>query len=237
MNDEPELQAGPTSDRSREWFAVLAVVCLAVYPDTFNAFAMWSGSMGTWEQSFTADILSLTVRAIQVSVPVLVIVGLSKTDWKSIGIVPFGWVRDPLCGVVVWMVSLVVWIVFLQWATMLVPAFERSWAESSAPFERPSTWPGYGLLVVGSLANGFAEELVMRGYLLSRLESLLESTWRALLITSSLFAAYHIYQGTAAAVGVLGLGLIYGVAFCILRRLWPVALAHAIADVVGWLMA
>ena len=34
-------------------------------------------------------------------------------------------------------------------------------------------------------------------------------------------------------VGIAGAGLVYGVAFCLWRRLWPLVIAHAIADVVG----
>jgi membrane protease YdiL (CAAX protease family) len=82
-------------------------------------------------------------------------------------------------------------------------------------------------------ANGFAEELVMRGYLIVRLQRLFGSLTRAVILTSILFAAYHIYQGPRATVDVMLDGLIYGVAFCFLRRVWPVALAHALTNVLA----
>jgi membrane protease YdiL (CAAX protease family) len=98
---------------------------------------------------------------------------------------------------------------------------------------RPTTVGDYGLLVLMSCANGFAEELVMRGYLLPRFERVLGSTWSAVGLTSLLFASYHIYQGLFGATQVLVFGLVYGAVFCWFRRLWPLAIAHAIADFVG----
>jgi membrane protease YdiL (CAAX protease family) len=86
------------------------------------------------------------------------------------------------------------------------------------------------VLLLGSAANGFAEELVMRGYLFPRLERLLGSSFRSLIVTTLLFAAYHVYQGTAGVLSALSFGLVYGLAFWKLRRLWPLALGHAIAD-------
>ena len=70
----------------------------------------------------------------------------------------------------------------------------------------------------------------MRGYLLPRLERLLRSTAAAVVITSLLFASYHIYQGFAAVCGSAAFGLVYAVAFCMTRRIWPLCLAHTMTN-------
>jgi membrane protease YdiL (CAAX protease family) len=75
----------------------------------------------------------------------------------------------------------------------------------------------------------------MRGYLLPRFERLLGSAWRAILITALLFASYHVYQGFRCAAGVFAVGLVYGGSFCLLRRLWPLCIAHAMTDFIGLL--
>ncbi len=75
----------------------------------------------------------------------------------------------------------------------------------------------------------------MRGYLLTRLEHLLRSTWLAILVTTVLFASYHVYQGPVGLIGAAVVGLVYGAAYRVQRRLWPVCIAHAIADVTGLL--
>jgi len=82
--------------------------------------------------------------------------------------------------------------------------------------------------------NGFAEELVMRGYLIPRFERLLNSTWGSLLLTTVLFATYHCYQGPSGVVNALEFGLIYGSAFCVFRRVWPLALAHAVSNFLNY---
>ena len=87
---------------------------------------------------------------------------------------------------------------------------------------------GYLLVAVVFAAGGFSEELVMRGYLIPRLERLLQSTWVAVVVTSVLFGSYHLYQGTAYAIASAVLGLFLGVAFCLTRRLWPLCAAHAL---------
>jgi membrane protease YdiL (CAAX protease family) len=173
----------------------------------------------------------LIVRAFQVSVPVLVIVALSQTEWSSIGFVPIRWFPDILYGLGIWFTATLAFYV----VAMLLPPSAFQWSESATQYERPSHWLAYCLLAAGSCANGFAEELVIRGYLLTRIERLLRSTWAALLITSVFFASYHIYQGVGSAVGIAALGLVYGAAYCFLRRLWPIVVAHAVADFTGWL--
>jgi membrane protease YdiL (CAAX protease family) len=90
--------------------------------------------------------------------------------------------------------------------------------------------PAYFLLLLACLAGGFAEELVMRGYLIARLERLLGSTWLPVLVTSVLFASYHLYQGVNPAIGHFASGLVYAVSFCFLRRLWPLCIAHALVN-------
>jgi membrane protease YdiL (CAAX protease family) len=93
----------------------------------------------------------------------------------------------------------------------------------------PKSPPEYVWLVVLSCANGFAEELVLRGYLLPRFEGLLKSTWRAAVVTSLTFASYHLHYGVDTLTVLMG-GLLYAAAFCWLRRLWPLAVAHALQD-------
>ena len=71
------------------------------------------------------------------------------------------------------------------------------------------------LVLVTCFTNGFAEELVIRGYLLTRLECLLRSTGWAILVTTALFASYHVYQGAIGVVGAAAMGLVYAIAFCL----------------------
>ncbi len=84
----------------------------------------------------------------------------------------------------------------------------------------------------------FGEEMVFRGYLISRISDLFRDTRTgravALLVSSALFGLAHGYQGWAGviATGTIGclLGLLY---FYSRRNLWAVIICHAIVDTVA----
>jgi len=71
--------------------------------------------------------------------------------------------------------------------------------------------------------------------LLTRLERYFGSTWKAIPVAAACFTSYHIYQGSLSAIGIAVVGIFCASAFCLLRRLWPLCVAHALADVIGWL--
>ena len=98
------------------------------------------------------------------------------------------------------------------------------------PFSPPSGDGAYEILAVRCLAIGMTEEIIFRTYLIHRFEKLFESTGLALLFSTVLFGAVHIYQGIHGFLSAIVLGFIYGSLFCLFRRLWPLALAHAIWD-------
>jgi membrane protease YdiL (CAAX protease family) len=95
----------------------------------------------------------------------------------------------------------------------------------------------YLLVPFSSCAIGFVEELVMRGYLIPRFERLLGSSWKAVLVSTVLFASCHMYQGPVGVISAAITGLVLGIAFCWVRRLWPVALAHALLDFIAFIKA
>jgi membrane protease YdiL (CAAX protease family) len=96
--------------------------------------------------------------------------------------------------------------------------------------------PGFSFLIVSAVSNGFAEELVIRAYLLPRFEQFFRSTILAVLLSAAFFASYHTYQGTAGVVSAFEIGVVYGIVFCLWRRFLPLAVGHAIQDVIGLLM-
>jgi uncharacterized protein len=177
----------------------------------------------------------LTVRTLWESGPVLYLIWRSRERWSVFGVRRPRWLGDLLLGGVIWATAHgLCYAVVYQYGYLLsvlngmVPMPEVAFTQA------PRGAAEYALLVLACCANGFNEELLMRGYLLPRFEQLLGSTWKGLLLTTVLFALLHVYQGTYGVVAAAVLGLVYGVAFCWLRRLWPVAIAHALADFVAY---
>ena len=105
---------------------------------------------------------------------------------------------------------------------------------SVQPAELNDTWWRIPVLLLLSFGNAWAEEVVVVGFLLTRLRQLRVNPWLALLISSLLRGSYHLYQGFGAGVGNVAMGLIFGYAWQRTGRLWPLIIAHALIDAVAF---
>jgi membrane protease YdiL (CAAX protease family) len=173
--------------------------------------------------------LFLIIRSLQVAMPVLVIVALSGGPWRLFGIVRPRWIADALRGCAICIVASAAHYFVMSFLprSMLAGLASAHTVHQAGP----EGIGGFALLLVAEAANGFAEELVMRAYLITRLERLLSSTWLAVVITTALFASYHVYQGAAGMILVGASGLVYALSFCWFRRLWPLCMAHAVHNI------
>jgi membrane protease YdiL (CAAX protease family) len=91
-------------------------------------------------------------------------------------------------------------------------------------------WESVCFLVAALLANSFAEEIVMRGYLIDRFERLFSKTWLAVGLAAMLFGSYHIYQGWLGAIEGVVIGIVFGIWFARTRRLAAPIIAHTISN-------
>ena len=104
-----------------------------------------------------------------------------------------------------------------------------------APTTLDDTWWRTPVLVASAAANAWAEEVVMVGYLLTRLRQLGWSENRALAAQAVLRGAYHLYQGLGGFVGNVLMGLLLGRLWQRHNRLWMLVGAHTLIDVVAFL--
>lgn len=102
------------------------------------------------------------------------------------------------------------------------------------PAELYDSWWRIPVLLGVAFANGWAEEIIVVGFLLTRLRQLDVSPGRALVISSLLRGAYHLYQGYSAGLGNIVMGLIFGYVWQRTGRLWPLIIAHALIDAVAF---
>lgn len=105
---------------------------------------------------------------------------------------------------------------------------------SVEPAELYDTWWRIPVLLLTAFANGWAEELVVVGFLLTRLRQLKISPTAAVIATSVLRGLYHLYQGFGAGLGNLAMGLVFGYVYVRTGRLWPLIIAHALIDAVAF---
>lgn len=94
------------------------------------------------------------------------------------------------------------------------------------------TWWRLPVSILLAVENGFLEEVLVIGYLLTRLGQLRVPAWWAIAIAAVLRGSYHLYQGYGGFVGNAMMGVIFGWVFLRWRRLWPLVVAHSLIDIV-----
>jgi membrane protease YdiL (CAAX protease family) len=104
-----------------------------------------------------------------------------------------------------------------------------------APTTLDDTWWRLPVLIASAAANAWAEEVVMVGYLLTRLRQLGWSENRSLAAQAVLRGAYHLYQGLGGFLGNIAMGLVFGRVWQRTNRLWVLVGAHTLIDVVAFL--
>lgn len=105
---------------------------------------------------------------------------------------------------------------------------------SVEPAELYDTWWRIPVLLLVSFGNGWAEEVIVVGFLLTRLRQLGVNPVAAVLASSVLRGLYHLYQGFGAGLGNLAMGLVFGYVWMRTGRLWPLVIAHALIDSVAF---
>lgn len=102
------------------------------------------------------------------------------------------------------------------------------------PAEINDTWWRIPLLLAIAFANGWAEEIVVVAFLITRLRQLRITPAVALVISALLRGTYHLYQGYSAGLGNIAMGLVFGYVWLRTGRLWPLIVAHGLIDAVAF---
>ncbi len=92
-------------------------------------------------------------------------------------------------------------------------------------------------LLVFTLFVGFYEELLFRGFLISRLKIAMKSVWPAVIISSAIFAVVHSYQDWLAMIQIFIIALVLGGLFVLRGSLVSPILVHAGFDFISLMTA
>jgi membrane protease YdiL (CAAX protease family) len=96
----------------------------------------------------------------------------------------------------------------------------------------PDVWWRIPVLLLSALQNGILEEVIVVGYLLSRLDKLGVKPGPAIAISAVIRGSYHLYQGAGAFVGNAAMGVIFGIFYRRYGRVTPLIIAHTLIDAV-----
>jgi uncharacterized protein len=93
-------------------------------------------------------------------------------------------------------------------------------------------WWTIPALVLNAVEAGLVEEVIVLGYLITRLQQLSWPAAAAVGASAVLRGSYHLYQGWGGFVGNVAMGALFGYLFLRWgRRTWPFVVAHVLLDV------
>src|SRR6266581_6975082 len=96
----------------------------------------------------------------------------------------------------------------------------------------PNIWWRIPVLLLSAAQNATVEEVIVVGYLLSRLDRLGVRPSRAIVLSAVIRGSYHLYQGAGAFLGNAVMGLIFGFLYRRWGRVTPLIIAHFLIDAV-----
>lgn len=230
----PAATSGPMSEESQAtgsnqtvgghypphvWWEVAAVAAVAIVP--YLIALPYNYYHPIPPPPYWLDTLHVCVLNACTVLVVLYLIGRSGESWEQFGVTR-PWTADLFIAGGIFLGTVVL--------SDILGAILRS-TSNVGIFTPPRSDLDHWLMFPKFASIGFTEELVMRCYLITRLSGLLRSRAKALLLAALLFASYHAYQGVSGTLFAFGFGLLYGAAFLVIRRVWPLALAHAMFDI------
>ena len=95
-------------------------------------------------------------------------------------------------------------------------------------------WWTVPILVFAALRAGLQEEVIIVGYLFTRLRQLGWGKWTIIIAAALLRGSYHLYQGFGPFVGNAIMGVVFGWCYTRWGRTMPLVIAHVIIDIVSF---
>jgi membrane protease YdiL (CAAX protease family) len=89
------------------------------------------------------------------------------------------------------------------------------------------------MTIAFSCLNPFFEELIVRAYVMTELRQLMDSTSKAVILSTILQMSYHFYQGAPMAFAEGAMFLVFSIYYAKTNRITPIILAHLYCDVGG----
>jgi membrane protease YdiL (CAAX protease family) len=95
-------------------------------------------------------------------------------------------------------------------------------------------WWTVPILVFRALEAALTEEIIVVGYLFTRLGELGVGKWATIVSSALLRGTYHLYQGFGPFVGNVAMGVVFGWFYARWGRTMPLVIAHWLLDIVSF---
>lgn len=219
---------------------ILIVLALSLLASA--VYAVLSLLEGPLEGGYVASVNQSTQLARQVAAvafglaPVALVVHLVRRSGEGVGSIGLSRdrpLRDLALGTGLWLVVGLAGIgVYLVAVALGVNRFV-------VPVPPTGHWWTVPVLVLDAAEAAVVEEVIVLGYLVTRLGRLGWGPAAAVATSALLRGSYHLYQGWGGFAGNLAMGLLFGVLFVRWRRTWPFVVTHLLLNVgagIGFLL-
>ncbi|HLQ37485.1 MAG TPA: CPBP family glutamic-type intramembrane protease, partial [Planctomycetota bacterium] len=225
---QPAVAVGPL-ERNQLWLQVGIVLCIAWLPvvvtGLFDYGKLTAAPDDLARLSGRYSLETFLQAVVWRGGCVLLVLYLVRRDgqtWSSLGLVPFRWLRDTWSGILVMVAQFALtYVMFLCVGATGLYQFLHGIAPATRPSHAGLEGMEHVLFITLRLLGAFYEEIVSRGYLLLRLVGLLGSRFRAIAVSSLVFALPHIYQGAMGVFMTFFFGCLMGIVLLVGKRLWP----------------
>jgi membrane protease YdiL (CAAX protease family) len=95
-------------------------------------------------------------------------------------------------------------------------------------------WWTIPVLILSAVQNALLEEIVVVGYLFTRLRQLAWHPVAIIALSAIIRGSYHLYQGVGGFIGNLIMGLIFGLIYLRWKRVGPLIVAHTLLDITAF---
>lgn len=92
-------------------------------------------------------------------------------------------------------------------------------------------WWAVPVLILKGVENAVLEEVIVVGYLMTRLRQMSTRVWVIIACSALLRGSYHLYQGFGAFIGNAVMGVVFALFFLRFKRVLPLVVAHTLLDV------
>ena len=95
-------------------------------------------------------------------------------------------------------------------------------------------WWTLPVLILSALENAVLEEVVMIGYLFTRLRQVGWNVIAIIALSAIIRGSYHLYQGIGGFIGNVIMGVIFGLIYLRWKRVGPLVVAHSLLDITAF---
>ncbi|GAA1589043.1 CPBP family intramembrane glutamic endopeptidase [Actinoplanes couchii] len=95
-------------------------------------------------------------------------------------------------------------------------------------------WWTVPVLILSAVQNSVLEEVIVVGYLITRLRDYALSPVWIIMASAVLRGSYHLYQGFGGFIGNVVMGVVFALFYLRTKRVMPLIVAHSLLDIVAF---